>query len=488
MGRGGTRLLYRTILLASLAFALLIPLRGAGAAETRQLTLSTGHSIVLRVAGLTRVGVGDGRIVGVAPLANSEVVINGKSPGRTTVFLWTASRRDTYEVIVTDQALDDLAQMLRSSIKVPGVRVVTFNRSILVNGTVDNAEQDMEISELVARFSRAAEANNYTVVDAVTVGNPLGKIDAGVTAVHGAPGISVERDRSGNLIVSGRVHDRSEAETVLARVRAEAGPLLAPNGKIIDRLAVATTSQIDIKVYVLEVDKTAQSNLGIALQAATPTSGASSGGTTIGGQTYTIGNPSFPFLEDPSKVTQVGHPFNIGPFARIALLAPVFNLLLLEGHARVLSSPDLVTLPGSNATFLVGGQIPVPQSNGLGTVAVVYKDFGVKLDVTPTLLGDGSIETKINPEISNLDFTDGVTVNGFNIPALKISRLSTDVITKSGESIVLGGLLNRMESKNIQKIPLLGDLPILGQLFRSTSYLKSESDVVFVMTPQLLVR
>jgi pilus assembly protein CpaC len=94
----------------------------------------------------------------------------------------------------------------------------------------------------------------------------------------------------------------------------------------------------------------------------------------------------------------------------------------------------------------------------------------------------------IAPEVSDLDFQDGITLNGFVVPALKTSRLSTDVITTSGESIVMGGLLRRLEQRNIDKIPLLGDLPVLGKLFRSTRYQSQQTDVVFVMTPQILTR
>jgi len=112
----------------------------------------------------------------------------------------------------------------------------------------------------------------------------------------------------------------------------------------------------------------------------------------------------------------------------------------------------------------------------------------VKLNVTPTILGNGSVEAKITPEISDLDFADGITLNGFTVPALKTSKLSTDVITRDGESIVMGGLMRRVESKNVQKFPILGNLPILGPLFRSTTYQKNESDVIFVMTPTIVTR
>ena len=159
-----------------------------------------------------------------------------------------------------------------------------------------------------------------------------------------------------------------------------------------------------------------------------------------------------------------------------------------EGHARVLSSPDLVTTPGNNATFLVGGQIPVVTVGSLGTVNVQYKDYGVQLNVTPTVLGNGSVEAKIAPQISNLDYSNAVIISGISIPALTVSQLSTDVITKPGESILMGGLVRRLEQRTISKIPLLSDIPILGKLFTSTAYQHNESDVVFVMTPEIITR
>jgi pilus assembly protein CpaC len=226
---------------------------------------------------------------------------------------------------------------------------------------------------------------------------------------------------------------------------------------------------------VLEVDNTAQSQLGVSLQSA----------TSVGNGTVLLGPPIFPILETP---VGPGKAFTSGAYYRTTTLAPTINLLMTEGHAKLLASPDLVTMPGSKATFLVGGQIPIPYSAGYGAVSIIYKDFGVQLNATPTLLGNGSVETQIAPEVSNLDFQDAVTVNGFVIPALKTSRLSTDVVTQAGESIIMGGLVSRIQSRFINKIPLLGDIPVLGQLFRSTQYQNQQTDVVFVLTPEVITR
>jgi pilus assembly protein CpaC len=250
---------------------------------------------------------------------------------------------------------------------------------------------------------------------------------------------------------------------------------LAADGKVLDRLQTSTTSQVDVKVYVLEIDDTGLKQLGVNLQAA----------TSLPDGTLVLGQPVFPIVE---AVTAIGKAFTIGSFFRTTTLAPTLNLVITSGHGKILSSPDLVTLPGHKADFLVGGEIPIPVATGPQQISIEYKEYGVRLSVTPTILGNGDVETVIAPEISNLDFADGVTLNGFVVPALKTSKLSTDVITKDGESIVMGGLVSHVEQRTINKIPLLGDLPILGPLFRSTSYQTSRTDVVFVMTPTILKR
>jgi pilus assembly protein CpaC len=145
-------------------------------------------------------------------------------------------------------------------------------------------------------------------------------------------------------------------------------------------------------------------------------------------------------------------------------------------------------MPGAEAKFLVGGEVPYIVSTGLGSVNVQFKEYGVRLMVTPTIMPDGGVESKITPEVSDLDFQNGVTAGGIILPAFKTSRITTDVMTKSGESIVMAGLLRRQEQRFVDKIPGLGDLPILGKLFRSTRYQKQETDVVFVLTPEVISR
>jgi Flp pilus assembly secretin CpaC len=464
---------------AGIAFASETVATATSGPSAQPMTIRTAQSVILPTPSLTRVAVGDGKIAGVVPIGNSEVVVSGRSAGRTSLVIWTTRGRTTYDVTVTEQNLENLRSMVRTAIDDPHVHVDAFDRSLMIDGTVADGEQLSHLGDVLAPFTSVAAAAKYTIINAVTVAHPLGALQGELAASPATAGVHVDRDPKGNLIVSGQVPDRTTAEHVLARVRALAGPYLAVDGKVVDRLEAATASQVDIKVYVLEVDETALNQLGIDLQSAS---------FTPGGTTYTLGAPQFPIVESPNGPSTPGHAFTIGGFFRTVTLAPTLHLILTSGHARLLSSPDLVTVPGRQADFLVGGQIPIPYASGPQQIAIQYKEFGVKLQITPTINGNGSVDTVIAPEVSDLDFTDGVTLNGFVVPALKTSRLSTDVVTKSGESIVMGGLLRRIEQRNINKIPLLGDLPILGKLFRSTNYQSQKSDVVFVMTPEILTR
>jgi Flp pilus assembly secretin CpaC len=463
-------------LLACIATAAVVAAPFASLADDPvQLALRTGESTVIKTPGLVRVAVGDGKIAGVVPVADREVVLNGKTAGRTSLFVWTSDGRRTYEVTVRERGLATLHRLLQAAIGDGPVHVDELDRSVVLSGSVDTGEQLAQVNTVVARFQTLADTDKYTIVNAVTVTKPLGPLQNELAGSPATAGVRIDPDAKGNVIVSGQVVDRATAEHVLAKVRALAGPYLSSEGHVVDRLETTTVSQVDVKVYVLEIDETGLKQLGVSLQSATFQPNG----------TYLLGQPQFPAVEAPSGA---GKGFTIGSFFRTITLAPTLNLILTSGHARILSSPNLVTLPGHQADFLVGGEIPIPVASGPQQLAIEYKEFGVKLKMTPAILGNGSIDTIVAPEVSNLDFTDGVQLNGFTIPALKVSKLSTDVITKDGESIVLGGLLSRMEQRNVNKIPLLGDLPILGKLFRSTSYQNQQTDVVFVMTPTIITR
>jgi pilus assembly protein CpaC len=463
------------ILLAAGVLAALANPTPAGAQTERSVHVQSGHSVVIDEPSLVRVAVGDRNVVSIRAIAERQLLVTGRAPGQTTVIVWTKTRRVSYQIAVTEDTADRLAAMMQSAMPFTGVVVRAFDRALVVGGSVDDPRELAMVSDIVARFDKLATARKYAVVNAVTVTHPLGALQARIASAAG-PDVRVDADGKGGLIVSGPVQDRTRAEWVLARVRGLAGPYLAADGKVTDRLEVATVSQIEVKVRVFELDKTALDQLGVRLQSGTPD--PATGGIGLGG-------PSFPIVE---TATAIGRALTIGAFVRTTRLAPTLDLLVQRGDAKMLSEPTLVTLPGTAASFLVGGEVPIPFSTGAGQTSIIYKEYGVRLNITPTLLGSGAIEAKVTPEVSDLDFQNGVLTGGFVIPALRTSRLTTDVVTQSGESIVLGGLMRHVEQRSIDKIPLLGDLPIIGKLFRSTRYQSSQTDIVFVMTPTVTTK
>lgn len=469
--------MHRTVIAAGL-LTVLGTLSPASAQNARSIDVQTGHSIVLDEPGVSRVAVGDRDIVSIRAVGDSQLLVTGRSPGHTTAILWVRGHRNVIQIDVSEDAADRLASMVKSSIPFSGVSVQAFDHALVVRGAVEDTRELGVVNDVLARFDKLAAARKYTVVNAVTVTHPLGALQERIVSVAGAD-VHVDSDGKGGLIVSGPVPDRARAEWVLAQVRGLAGPYLAADGKVIDRLEVATVSQIDVKVRVYEVDKTALDQLGVRLQSGTPDP-SNPGSVTLGG-------PSFPIVENAAAAAN-GRALTVGAFIRTTRLAPTLDLLVQRGNAKLLSEPNLVTLPGTAASFLVGGEVPIPYATGIGQTSIVYKEYGVRLNITPALLGSGAVEAKVTPEVSDLDFQDGVASGGFVIPSLRTSRLTTDVVTQSGESIVLGGMMRRVEQRTIQKIPLLSELPIIGQLFRSTRYQTQQTDIVFVMTPTVVTK
>jgi pilus assembly protein CpaC len=164
------------------------------------------------------------------------------------------------------------------------------------------------------------------------------------------------------------------------------------------------------------------------------------------------------------------------------------NLGLLEGNglARVLAEPTLVALSGQSANFLAGGEIPVPIAQGLGTTSIEYKPFGIGLTVSPTVLSNQRIVLKVAPEASDLDYTNAVTLSGVAVPALTTRRADTTVELGDGESFVIGGLVSRTTTSAVDKVPMLGDLPVLGTMFKRQDFQQNERELVIVVTPHLV--
>ena len=163
----------------------------------------------------------------------------------------------------------------------------------------------------------------------------------------------------------------------------------------------------------------------------------------------------------------------------------MLSLLESTGMAKLLAEPTLVALSGQEARFLAGGEFPIPMSTGLGATAVQWKKFGIMLSFTPTVVGDGLLNLKLATEVSDVDASRSVTVGGFSIPGVTSRQSETTVRLSDGQSFAIAGLMSSRMRQQIDKIPLLGDLPILGALFRSIEYSRDESELLVVVTAHL---
>ena len=162
------------------------------------------------------------------------------------------------------------------------------------------------------------------------------------------------------------------------------------------------------------------------------------------------------------------------------------NALQQNGYAYTLAEPSLVSLSGQTASFLAGGEFPYPVSNRNGQVQIEFKEFGVRLRLTPTVLSENSIMLKVAPEVSDLDFNSGVQASGVSVPALRVRRTDTAIQLAPGESFVISGLVTRNTFNNANRVPGLGDIPILGALFRSTRFEQDDKELVMIVTPHLV--
>jgi pilus assembly protein CpaC len=164
------------------------------------------------------------------------------------------------------------------------------------------------------------------------------------------------------------------------------------------------------------------------------------------------------------------------------------NLGMLEGSgmARVLAEPSLVTLSGQSANFLAGGEIPIPLSQGNGSVSIEYKPYGVGLTVSPTVLDDQRIVLKVAPESSELDYANAVTLQSVAVPAITTRRADTTVELGDGESFVIGGLVSQATVSSVNRVPLLSQIPVLGTLFKRQEFSRKERELVIVVTPRLV--
>ena len=450
---------------ASLPLAIAAP--GQAQAQTVQrpagnIVLSIGRGQLVSIPGnMKDVFVANEAIADVQVKSQRQLYVFGKGPGETTIYasnaagqvIWSTNVRVGTNIESVDQML--LLAMPDAKIAVNTVGTNTY----LLTGTVASPEDAAEAQRLVQAF-----VNN-------------GQTGAG----------------SGNNVIS--------------------------------RLRTATPLQVSLQVRFAEVSRSLvreiNSNLGAQkteggflfgvsrghspgtfTNTAGTTSGISTNGLPVLDASAKLGLPpgtiSLPFDPVSGKYVVGGATFtppsnNVGQTA-LSLAGRLFGLNVASsfdlaermGLVTTLSQPNLTALSGETADFLAGGEYPIPISQGLGATSIEYKRFGVSLSYTPTVLANGRISIRVRPEVSELSSQGAVQLNGFSIPALTIRRAETTVELGSGQSFMIAGLMSNNAQNTIEKTPGVGDLPILGTLFRSTSFQRGETELVIVVTPYLV--
>lgn len=311
-----------------------------------------------------------------------------------------------------------------------------------------------------------------------------------VWPVNGAPQTWNVRTSAPRLLLERRLTSLPQHAQALAELSQSA----PKDAVLLDRSQVQVASNtVQVDVQVVEFKKSAMRRAGMNLTSggpndhgfqfgiSTPGSGSSGGSSGSGSAGASGSGGSSAITSAMNLVLGFGKAFSgQGIVAQLGFLEG-------NGLARVLAKPTLVAHTGQSASFLAGGEIPIPVPSGRdGNIAIQYKEFGVKLQLTPTILSNDRIALKVAPEASDLDFTQGVTIAGVSVPSVRTRRADTMVELADGESFIIGGLVNRTTMSSVNKVPLLGDLPILGTFFKNLSYSQEETELVIIVTPRLV--
>jgi pilus assembly protein CpaC len=356
------------------------------------------------------------------------------------------------EVAIGDPEVADVTPLTDHSLSILGKKIGTTRVSVYGEGKAIVGVFDVEVTYDVARL--AAE----------------------IRRVAGG-GIRVS-SVNGRIMLSGNAHDAATLDRVVVIARQ-----FAPD--IINAVQVLSPQQVVLEVRFVEATRQAGRALGIQWNAF--------GQNTLANIGNRVPARDLPVPRDAILSAGVlgtsTAPFGFlfGMMNKAGLTIDVaLNALEERGLIRSLAQPNLVALSGDTASFLAGGEFPILVPQALGMVTIDYKKYGVGLAFTPTVLRDGLINLKIDPEVSELDQSHPVTIAGYNIPPLIVRRASTTIELRDGQSFALGGLLQNKSTTAQEQLPWLGDVPVLGALFRSASYQKNETDLAIIVTPRLV--
>ena len=325
-------------------------------------------------------------------------------------------------------------------------------------------------------WSDGGRRTEYTVYVA---GNDRGMASAIQDAI-GYPKVHVQmiEDR---VMLRGKVENQYEHDTALKI----AGLYTGGDGSgVIDLLEMEHPSQIRLEAQIIEINSDYTKNLGIQYWSQTPgsnsNSGSSSDNTNSG---ITVGTAGL-FYGGEDFSSSRKHGGWLG--SHVANVNVTLQALINEGKARILSRPSITTMSGKTANILIGGRIPIPVSDGNGNVSIDWHEYGVKLNIEPVVDSEDKITSKVHAEVSTLDYSHGVKIDSFSVPGIATREAESEVNVRSGMTMAIGGLINSEDAKIVSKIPLLGDIPIIGRFFRHTSNTRDKRELIILITPTLV--
>lgn len=393
------------------------------------LNVSVNGSRYMEDSGITRLAVGNPDIADIRLLSNNDYLVVGKKAGSTSLLVWSNHGRQEYNVYVSGDD-EGTEKAIQKAIGYPGVKVQMMNGKLLLRGKVKNQyEHDSAVK---------------------------------VAQLYLGSGGGAASSASANGEGQGAVTDSN----------------------IIDLLDMTNPSQVRLEAQIIEINTSAERDLGI--QYWSPTLGNTTT-TNAFGETTSTG-----ITRGSSNLFYVGESFK-NPRGSFGWLGShFFNInaslqaLVTEGKARILSRPSITTMSGQKANILIGGRIPIPTSAGDGQIAIDWRDYGIKLNIEPVVDAENKITSKVHAEVSTLDYGHSVTENDFSIPAIASREADAVINVRSGMTMAIGGLLNSQDGKTVTKIPLLGDIPIIGQFFRHTQKTRDNRELLILITPTLV--
>ena len=425
-------------------------------APARVINMSVGSGQLIRLARpMTGMFVADDKIADVQIKGPTALYLFAKTPGQTSVYATDKSGSVIWSSDVrVGNNLTGVAAMLRAAMPDANITATPVSGMMLLTGTVAAPADIEEAERLTTAFAGGVQVLNRLKTPAPLQVNLQVKISEVNRDLIKTLGVNLmTRDQSGGFlfgVAQGRNfgsignQDISKLPTV---------PVPGPNGSTV--------------------------NLPFR-----PTGFDASG--NVVGQYVNPGNPGTLYNFDKLGQGAGKTSFSLAGHLLGLDIASAIDAAETEGLATSLAEPNLTALSGETASFLAGGEIPIPIAQGLGQVSVEYKQYGVSLSFTPTVLSDGRISLRVRPEVSQLSSAGTVTLGGFTIPGIVTRRAETTVELGSGQSFMIGGLLNNNVSNSTDKVPGIGGLPIIGALFRSNSFRRQQTELVIIVTPYLV--